>query len=696
MQVYTNSKRDSIKTFLFFFIILFIAYLPVSSFLFFLKNDAFNGYFPPKFFMSESIHSGYLPLWNPYINFGLPQYGDMSSGFWSPITWLIASTVGYNAYSFTLELLFYILSAGIGMYLLCKFYEMNKHVCLIAGLSYMCCGYMIGHLQHFNWISGAAFLPFCTWSYHKLQRNFSLKNILTASVFFYMLAASAHPGITIGALYFFTGYAMFCFFKQEQEVSVANKIAGFVKTNIVLLIGISLLSIGMIAGYADILPNITRGEKVELTALANPVSVKSLVSSILPLSIVKNDSFFATDLSMRNIYFGLTLLLFFLLSLFTKKNSFQKFFIAAGTGFFLLSSDGFFKTAALKYLPLIGYVRLNGEFYIFALLCFILIAAFSLNHYIQAKASFAGILKLLYYVLEIIFFGCIAFGIYKVNHTHDGFFYHLKNISVQQGISQKLKTLIDSISFYDAFWLQGIIQVFLLWGIKWCLINKDFSRLVKIVVADLIIASLLNIPFTGVGKASVAEVQSVLNRSPKGITIAPLKPINQYDSITAYESGLVGNWSFYNKQPGVKAFAFYPIELNSSKLVFKDSTAEWFYRPYVFASGDSTTTNIAVSKFTGNSIFITANTTTDNQLIFQQNYYSHWYVINNNEKTAAENYKQLFLAAPIKAGNNDVEFLFDPILIKKTMLVSAIAFLLYLIMLLVLFFKQPSPSLPRQ
>jgi len=696
MQVYTNSKRDSIKTFLFFFIILFIAYLPVSSFLFFLKNDAFNGYFPPKFFMSESIHSGYLPLWNPYINFGLPQYGDMSSGFWSPVTWLIASTVGYNAYSFTLELLFYILTAGVGMYLLCRFYEMNRTVCLVAGLSYMCCGYMIGHLQHFNWISGAAFLPLCTWSYHRLQKEFSVKNILTASLLFYMLAASAHPGITIGALYFFTGYALFCFFKDAEQAPLSKKISSFIKTNLVLLTAIALLSIGMITGYADILPNITRGEKVELAALANPVSLKSLLSSILPLSTVKNDLFFETDLSMRNIYFGLSLLLFFLLSLFTKKNGFQKFFLVAGAGFFLLASDGFLKTAAMKYLPLIGYVRLNGEFYIFALLCFILLAAFSLNNYIETKAPFAGTLKILYYLMEIIFFGCIVFGIYKINQNHESFFYQLKNISTQQGTSQKLKTFIDSISFYDAFWLQAIIQLFLLWGIKWCLIHKDVRQLLKIVVADLILASLLNIPFTGVGKASVADVQTVLNRSPRGIIIAPLKPIDQYDSITATESGLVGNWSFYNKQPGVRSFAFYPVELNHTKFVFSDSTAEWFYKPYVFALEDSLPTNIVVNKFTGNSISITANTKKDNLLIFQQNYYPHWYIIQNNEKTTAKNYKQLFLAAPIRAGNNDVEFLFDPALIKKAMLVSAIAFIIYLMVLVLLFFKRPSPSLPRQ
>src|SRR6476469_7222733 len=107
MQDYINSKRQSLKTIVMFLLVLLIAYLPVSTFLFFIKNDAFNGYFPPKFFMSESIHAGYLPLWNPYINYGIPQYGDMSSGFWSPVTWLIASTVGYNAYTFTLEVLLY-------------------------------------------------------------------------------------------------------------------------------------------------------------------------------------------------------------------------------------------------------------------------------------------------------------------------------------------------------------------------------------------------------------------------------------------------------------------------------------------------------------------------------------------------------------------------------------------------------------
>ena len=214
MQVYTNSKRQSVKTIFAFLLILFVAYLPVSTFLFFIKNDAFSGYFPPKFFMSESLHAGHLPLWNPYINYGIPQYGDMSSGYWSPLTWLIAASVGYNAYTFTIEILIYILLGGIGMYKLCRFFNLQNKARLIAAAAYMCCGYYVGHLEHFNWLSGAAFLPWCVWGYLLLQQNLSAKNILQSAILFYLFISSAHPGITIGAFYFFIALSVFMFFKN--------------------------------------------------------------------------------------------------------------------------------------------------------------------------------------------------------------------------------------------------------------------------------------------------------------------------------------------------------------------------------------------------------------------------------------------------------------------------------------------------
>ena len=264
MQVYANSDRLSLKTILYFLIVLFIAFLPVSSCMFFIKNDAFNGYFPPKFFMSESLHAGYLPLWNPYINFGIPQYGDMSSGYWSPVTWFIAATTGYNAYTFTFEILFYILLGGLGMYRLCSLFISGKHIRICAGVAYMCCGYNIGHLQHFNWLSGAGFLPWCFFYYVALLNSFSVRKTLIAGIFFYLLAASAHPGITISAVYLFLAILIFHFFNRGSYLPLRERLRQTTKTHIVLLIYLLLLSAGMITAYIVILPHFVRGEKLAI------------------------------------------------------------------------------------------------------------------------------------------------------------------------------------------------------------------------------------------------------------------------------------------------------------------------------------------------------------------------------------------------------------------------------------------------
>ncbi len=700
MQFYANSNRHPLKTILFFTLVLIVAFLPVSSFLFFLKNDAFNGYFPPKFFMSESIHAGHLPLWNPYINFGIPQYGDMSGGYWSPITWLIASTVGYNAYSLTIELLFYILLGGIGLYKLTGFWKLSKTVRIIAALAFMCCGYNVGHLQHFNWLSGTGFLPWCFWSYLLLLEKFSFKKTVRAALLFYMLISSAHPGILISAAYFFAGYLLFYFFENKAALSFGTRIKNIAASHSVLVLIFLLLSAGMITGYIDLLPQFVRSEKISLAdSLLHPTNLQSWISALFPFAIVKNYNFFNNDPSVRNCYFSLTLLLFFLLSLLNKKTNLQKFLLVVGLFFALLSSGGIFKTLAYKFIPVIGYVRLNGEFRIFSLLCFILTAAFELDKYIKAKKNFTGGIKWIYYILEIIAIGTIIFGLYKAVSNQDSFIYNIKNIAAQQGISLKLKSLIDALSFYDTLWIQGFIQLFLLWGIKCCLKFRDWQLLKKIVVVDMVLACLLNIPFTGVGKASVAQVQSVLNQSPKGIPSPKLVPLIDNDKVNADEEALVGNWSLYNKQIGTAKFVPYPIMLKNMMAYFdKDSITKQenhLNQPYIFIA-DTAVATITVQSFSPQKIDVTVVSNAASQLVLQQNFYPHWYYFNGIEKKAVNQYGINFMSVPIVKGENHISFLFEPAKLKIAMLLSAAVFIICCVLLFLFSVKPPSPSLPQQ
>jgi len=698
MQVYANSNKPPLKTIFLFIAVVLIAFLPISSSLFFIKNDAFVGYFPPKFFMSESIHAGYLPLWNPYINFGFPQYGDMSGGYWSPITWLIASTVGYNAYTFTIEILCYILIGGIGMYQLTSAWQLDKKVRLIAGITFMCCGYNVGHLQHFNWLSGTAFVPWCFWGYLLLLNHFSLRNILLSVLFFYLLVASAHPGISIGAFYFFCSVFIFHLLKKDPTISLKNRIKELCISHAILGLLFLLLSAGMIIGYLDILPYFVRGEKISLAdSLLYPANIKTWISTLLPFATVKNDAFYNTDPSMRNSYFSLTLLLFLLLACVNKKNNWQKYLLVTGILFALLSAGGIFKSFAYKFIPLIGYIRLNGEFRIFTLLCFIIVAAIELNNFINKKNTFTGKTKWIYYIIEILLLACIISGLYNSINSKNSLLYGLSNIFQQDTIALKLKTLIDEVSFYDTLWIQGSIQLLILWVIKHCLKFGNFNLLKQVVVADIIIASLLNIPFTGVGKASVAQVQSILNQSPKGIPSPASQPIKNIDTISTEEKLMIGDWSMYSKQIGVKSEVSYPITLKNMSAYFENNEqhpdSNFLQYPFVFMNDAKKNSSISIENFSPNKIVLNVTKESLSQLILQQNYYPHWFYYTDKEKRKVEKAGINFMGASISKGSHTITFSFEPVIVKWAMLLSSILFVTYCLLLFVLLFKRPSPSL---
>ncbi|MBC7936790.1 MAG: hypothetical protein H7Y86_15670 [Rhizobacter sp.] len=699
MQVYTKTNWGKLKILFFFFAIVFVAFLPVSSFLFFLKNDAFTGYFPPKFFMSESLASGYLPFWNPYINFGFPQYGDMSGGYWSPVTWLIASTVGYNAYTFTLEVFFYIFLGGIGMYQLTRHWQLGKRVRLITAVAFMCCGYYVGHLQHFNWLSGAAFLPWCLWSYLLLANTPSLKVILLNVVLFYLLLSSAHPGIIIGAVYFFIAVAGYYFFSAIKDSGNANSFKKSIWPHTVFILLLLLVSTGMIAGYADIIPHFVRGNKNSFpTGPSDSSSFQSWTSILFPLSTVKNDSWFVSDLSLRDSYFSLPLLLFFFLSLLTKKTGWQKFLLGLGTFFFLLSVGGIFQDLASRFLPLIGYVRLNGEFRIFSILSFILIAAIELNKYFKEEKKFEGTIRWVYYAVELIIITSIVWSVYQVISTKQSLLFHTTALSSQGGIINSLKFFIDNASYYDCLLIQSVIQLFITWFIKLSLKRKDSFLLLKVIMVDMVAATLLMVPFTGAGKASLKQVQEVLNNSPKGIPVPTLQPVNNNDTIPSNKNELIGSWSMFSKQIGNVKEVPYPIQLKTMKEFFKDTYMQnellYFNKPFVFIKDNNDSFQVKINSFSPNKMqFVVIIDEPGKQLILQQNNYPHWIATVNGKEGQIVTEGAGFMSIPLQKGKNEVIFLFEPSLIKKAMLVSFLAFIVVLSCLLFLLLKPKSLSL---
>ncbi|MBK8088761.1 MAG: hypothetical protein IPK31_12905 [Chitinophagaceae bacterium] len=154
---------------------------------------------------------------------------------------------------------------------------------------------MVGHLQHLNWIAGAGFLPWCFWSYHLLLNGYSLKRVFLSAVIFYLLISSSHPGIIIGSIYFFAAYTIYSYFANRKSGIRPITLWNFSKPILLLIALLLIVSSGLIISYTEILPFITRGEKIiSATPVMNSNSIQSWISFIFPFSTVKNDSFLET------------------------------------------------------------------------------------------------------------------------------------------------------------------------------------------------------------------------------------------------------------------------------------------------------------------------------------------------------------------------------------------------------------------
>ncbi len=606
--------EDKVKDYFLLLLILIIAYLPASSFIFAIKNDFFTAYYPVRHFITESLSAGIFPIWNPYLNYGFPIYGDMSESYWNPGTWLIAGTVGYNAYSFTLEQFMYIYLGSIGMYQLSSLWMNERYIRLICAVSYLCCGFFIGDFQHFNWITGAGMLPFCSYAYFRFLKE-GKRFYLVLSIFLLSwLITSVHPGLIIGSLYFFLGSTLFFFFQLEND---RKRIVYRVLS---VSAGILVTCLGLILGYLQIIPMCDRISPVDIfSQKIGAIYPSSWISFLIPFATNNPQSFYLNDIALRNCYIGLFLFCSSLSAWFYRPSGIKKFLLWNGILFMLLSSSWAFPV--YKYLPLIKYVRLNSEFRLFSL--FSLILAGGIHAEEMIKRNVPGLTKILKGI-RIVILGSLIFAIIIIAFTHNSVLF--EDITGRKlPVKEIFKSLIHSISMYDGIIIQGMVQ-FLIIGWMIVFINKQkYSRLFMVIAADMIYATLLNLPFTGVGITSPREIQSMILQGKQGLIHPSMKNENQI--ITEYYPTdlYIGNWAYYSKEIAVENQMYYPLILNETRNYFTHPERQILLgKPFVFFRSGNNGHKISLMTFSYSSFGFLTETTKMDTLVLKQNEFPGW------------------------------------------------------------------------
>jgi hypothetical protein len=103
------------------------------------------------------VAGGSLPLWNPYMSFGLPFLADPSCQVLYPFTWLnlvLRPDIFYKVYT-----LFHVTAAGLGLYLLVRRWGLGRLAAFTAGGAWMASGPLLVLVSHYHHLAGTAWLP---------------------------------------------------------------------------------------------------------------------------------------------------------------------------------------------------------------------------------------------------------------------------------------------------------------------------------------------------------------------------------------------------------------------------------------------------------------------------------------------------------------------------------------------------------
>ena len=642
-------------------IVLIVAYLPLSTFYWGMKNDAFSVNFPNKFFFTQALHNGFLPLWNPYINFGFPLYADPGFAFWNPITWLFGSLIGYNAYCLTCEVLLYVYLAGFFMFRLCRFLFFTNPVSFLIACLFMCCGFFPSHIQHINFITCAPFIPLLFHRFLLLQQHPSYHNAFFSSIAYYFIFASGHPAMPIAAIYF----VLLLFLLHIRNPGYRKKLPVLIAFHLLSIAFLLIEFFPAIYSYLNLLPVYARNVSISIKdhLYNDSFDFRSLLSFLFPFSSTAKTGFFLNDLTMRNCYFSLIGVVCFCIGI-TKKRPLIKPLFLTGISLFLLSWGNGIKLFLFNWLPGFAYIKTNGEFRVFGIFCFCVIAAYGLQDLFDQKKRAVFMAKNMLKVFLTISIVLIVGNLIDDRNS-------LAVIPIHPMLSMYptvfFKTMVDHLSVRFCLFVSNIICILI------CIIlllQREWTarKIIYITLADIVLNTILILPVTAIGSTHLAQIQKNYTRCRKGIVIPKLLPLNQLKVFDPVTTGLLGSYSYYDSNIGTRQLTGYPSYFKSTETYFNSSLKDSLQaQPFIFSKRNIRNlplpSFISITEFSPQKIGISVKSSMIDTIVLLQNHYKYWHCTVNGKEVVITTAYASFMAIPVSAGINAITFTYrDPIL----------------------------------
>ncbi len=702
---------DHLWPYLFLLALAVLAFMQVAFLEHPLKYDLLDQAFPWKYFIGESLQHHQLPLWNPYQLLGSPMHADPQSSAWYPVVWFIGYLFGYSIYSVSLDFVFHIFLAGAGMYYLVRSLKIRKDVAFLAATSYMLSGFFVGNAQHFMWIISGSWMPFLIGAYIRMSETRQFRYAFLLALISFMFMTGGYPAFIIISGYFILVLFLFYIIRDlaNRNFRDAVKYAGLNLLGGILII---LVNAVVLVSWYQLSQEMTRGEGVSLTqALFGPFSPGCFISFIFPMGTTSSTWIFGTDMSMANGFFGLVMLTGFIASLFVRNGIKTWIFILWGLLMLGIAvGDALpFREFIYQHVPFMDLFRFPSLFRIFAIMGLIIGAASFFNRMLVQVNRHVVLLR----ILSVLLFAAILITTLVLFFGTELYW--------REFIREELFTFAQGYTPAQLIMFHGLFQTIFSGLIVLAVFfirkkEKLIKTLILIAIADLILATQLNGPYTVYAQeAKSSDIHASLKEMPKGFPLPSARPVIKNTDRGKSISPLWRNLNIFYKQ--IAWDGYNPLHLNgfeyladslpnifrktiSNPPVYISHQAIPFDSIKYFEERDSLpsqalflknedksreVSNVNISNKKDTIIYrqylpqrfdLSVHTSSPAFVTYQNNNYPGWIAEIDGEQVPVVTSNNTLITVPVDRGSHEISFIFRPTKVIQAFYVSLISLIL--------------------
>lgn len=579
------------------------------------------------------------------------------------------------------------------MFLLARTLRFETNFALMAGIAFMLSGFFIGNAQHLPYIISGCWLPFIIQQYLLLIEEKKAIHALQAGLFMFLSITGGYPAVTIILTYLLLTFYLIHAISLIRSKSYKS-ILQFTIQNGLFLATTILCSAVMLVSVAQVSPYLSRlGNFNVEQALFSPFSPQSFISFLAPLTTTVKSTYWDADLSMRNGYFGLIILMFFLLGIFIQKPKPLRIIFWFGI-FSLTASVGNYlpvRSLLFNHVPLMNVFRFPSVFRLFFILGAILTGIYSLHQYLTKTERKNWHFHLL---IAVSFATFLILLFVARSHGYLGLQTYYKNNLFNEAISS---TFWQNLAVNSLFQLSLLVLLVLnFWRIKNT--AKFIATVIFLLIVELVVSVQLVAPYTVFYEHVTAkEAQTNVARYPHGFPKQKAITIDSAAHLPGIGQPFWQNQQIFQKQisaEGFNSFSFtsyellesdYPSLFKSVKAshlltlsdvesvqkgsIFVDFGSDHLPKKYKVVSGDTA----ILKDYDAASFHIEAKVKHPCLLTLYQKEYTGWKATINGKGTPIFKSNLNFMTVELPAGKSKVVFNYRNPLLKGAFYVSLLS-----------------------